>query len=295
MRSLTFVERGFGARLATLLERWIVVAGISAGISVSGQSSIPGFEVTSIKPHAPNSGFHEPGCSNDRFTSIGLPLQMVIGWAYELGVDANREFRGANRSLMEKSYRYDIQAKAERPVTESQCRLMVQALLADGFKLAVHWESKEAQVWDLVVAPGGPKMQQARETDVGTDRNIITNGRPLSTGPRDPAAEPDPKGFTMKELADLLTYRRNFEPIVDKTGLEGRYKIDLRYSTGLPSDAFRSAFGGRLGPPASSDADQAVDPELEAALPKQLGLRLEKHKGSVKILVLDHIEPPTAN
>src|SRR5579862_7233282 len=129
MRCSTFAGRGLGWILAVLL-------GVSAASLASGQSSSPGFEVASIKPHAPNSGFHEPGCSNDRFTSIATPLGRVIRWAYDLGVYAEREFLLANRSLMEKSYNYDIQTKAERPVTESQCRLMVQALLADRFKLA---------------------------------------------------------------------------------------------------------------------------------------------------------------
>jgi uncharacterized protein (TIGR03435 family) len=66
--------------------------------------------------------------------------------------------------------------------------------------------------------------------------------------------------------------------VADKTGLEGRYKIDLRYSTLL----------------SAIDQDSSVDPPLDSALAK-LGLRLEKHKGTVKVPVLDHIEAPDAN
>jgi hypothetical protein len=68
------------------------------------------------------------------------------------------------------------------------------------------------------------------------------------------------------------------EPVADKTGLEGRYKIDLHISTSLAAD----------------NQDTPSDPSLDAAL-AQLGLRLEKHKGPVKVPVLDHIEPPDAN
>jgi uncharacterized protein (TIGR03435 family) len=262
------------------------------GISVAGQPATPAFEVASIRVHAPNTGVHSPGCSNNRFTSIAFPLPIVIAWAYDLKGDASREFFKHNPPVIGKNY-YDIQAEAADPVTESQCRLMVQALLADRFKLAVHWESREAEIFDLVVAPGGPRMQTARETDEGTDLNVVVDGRPLR---RPPGPEPDPKGWTMQELAEFLTGRRAFQPIVDKTGLEGRYKIDLRYSTGLPS-APAGPLAARLGldapPPPAGDAP--LDPELEKALPQQLGLRLEKHKGSVRIMVLDHIEPPTAN
>jgi uncharacterized protein (TIGR03435 family) len=273
-RSLTFVERAFRLSLAALLDGSMVIVGASGGISVAGQSATPAFEVASIKVHAPNTGVHSPGCSNNRFTSVAFPLPTVIAWAYDLKGDAHREFSKHNPPVIGKNY-YDIQAEAADPVTESQCRLMVQALLADRFELAVHWESREAEIFDLLLAQGGPKMQLARATDEGTDLNVVVDGRPLR---RPPGPEPDPKGWTMQELAEFLTARRDFQPIVDKTGLEGRYKIDLRYSTFVPPDG-----------------QEHVDPELEKALLQQLGLRLQKHKGSVNVMVLDHIEPPTAN
>jgi uncharacterized protein (TIGR03435 family) len=168
---------------------------------------------------------------------------------------------------------FDIEAKAEPPVTESQCRLMMQALLADRFEFAAHWESKEAQVSDLVVARGGPKLQKAVETDKGPEVNVTLNGKPL-TGPR----AGQPKGMTMQELAAFLTSWGRLQPILDKTGLEGRYKIDLKFS---------------LQP---TGADQQFDdPDLETALQQQLGLKLERHRGSVKLLIVDRIEQPIPN
>ena len=79
----------------------------------------------------------------------------------------------------------------------------------------------------------------------------------------------------MRELAQWLPTP---ESVVDKTGLEGRYKIDLRISTSL----------------GAGNQDTPEDPPLDAALAK-LGLRLEKHKGDVKVPVLDHIEGPDEN
>jgi uncharacterized protein (TIGR03435 family) len=174
---------------------------------------------------------------------------------------------------------YDIQAKAAAPIaSESQCRLMAQALFADRFKLAFHWEMRDAELIDLVTARGGPKMRKALPTDEGTDINFVVDGRLLYTWPpiADPVERARLKGLTTQELGQrLTTFAQAPQPITDKTGLEGRYKIDLRFSTSLTTDG-------------------QDDPPLDAAL-AQLGLRLEKHKGSIKVPVLDHMEPPNPN
>jgi uncharacterized protein (TIGR03435 family) len=250
----------------------LVLVGVSAWISVLGQPISPEFEVASIKPHLPNSGFHDPSCVNGRFNSVGAPLDLSIIWAYDLKSDAVRELF-QHRVPIENEY-YDIQAKVEHPVTESECRLMVQALLRDRFKFAAHWESRNAEIYDMFVAPGGPKFREATDADPGEALNVVTDGHRMS---RPPALEPEPKGWTMQQLAEFLSARR-YQPIVDQTGLEGRYKIDLRFSTKVPSTD-----------------QQVLDPELEPALLKQLGLRLEKRKGTIEVLIVDHIERPTAN
>jgi uncharacterized protein (TIGR03435 family) len=250
------------------------MTGILMGISNFGQPVTPSFEVASIRRHLPNSGVHETSCSNGRFMSQGYPFWDIIAWAYDLKGDAVRELVKRVPSNDRQNY-YDIQAESERPATESQCRLMMQALLADRFKFAAHWEPRDAQIYDLVVAPSGLKIREASEADEGTGVNIVTNGRPLNMLP---PLEPEPKGWTLQKLAEFLTGRRNFEPIVDKSGLKGRYKIDLQYSD------LRFANG-----------QDASAPDLETALVRQLGLRLEKHKGSVNILVVDHLESPTPN
>ena len=239
------------------------------------QSAAPRFEVASVKPWVPGSGIRLEHCKGDRFSLAGLHLGNVLQWAYELQGAAGTEFlERVPISIRQKAY--EIQAKAAGPIaSESQCRLMVQALLADRFKLAFHWEERDAELLDLVVARGGPKMRKALPTDAGTDINIVVNGRVLYTWP--PIADPDErartKGMTMQDLAQRLPTTAP-QPVADKTGLVGRYKIDLRYSTLL----------------AAENQDTPVDPPLDVALAK-LGLRLEKHKGSVKVPVLDHIEP----
>jgi uncharacterized protein (TIGR03435 family) len=233
----------------------------------------PQFEVASVKPHVQGSGFIPLSYSNGRLTSMGYPMVAVIQWAYDLNTDQYRQVEGHLPKWMSPTTAFDIQATAETTMPESQCRLMLQALLADRFKFAAHWESKEAEVSDLVVARGGPKLQPAAATAQGPEVRITLNGSPL-TGPR----TGQPKGMTLKELADFLTAGMRLQPIVDKTGIEGRYKIDLKFS---------------IQPTGSNEVLE--DPDLETALQQQLGLRLEKRKGSVNLLILDRIERPDPN
>jgi uncharacterized protein (TIGR03435 family) len=82
----------------------------------------------------------------------------------------------------------------------------------------------------------------------------------------------------MEELADFLTRGMSPEPVFDKTGLAGRYRIDLRFS---------------ICPPRNPDLPQ--DPNLEVALEEQLGLKIEHTKGPVNMLLVDRINPPTPN
>jgi uncharacterized protein (TIGR03435 family) len=239
------------------------------------QSDAPKFEVSTVKPRKSGTPMHIFECSGDRFMSAGPALGDLLLFAF----DAPHDFMASVPAGLRSEY-YDIDVKASGPIQSlSQCRLVVQAFLADRFKLAVHWEEQETEVFDLVVARGGPKLQKALPADEGTDVSIIVDGRMAGGIVWGFATDPEMrglKGLTMQQLAQNLYVPG--PPIMDKTGLEGRYKIDLRYSNGLSANA----------------GDAPVDPPLDAALAK-LGLRLEKKKGSVKIPVLDHIEAPNEN
>jgi len=241
------------------------------------QSAAPKYEVGTVKPRKSGTPMHIFECSGDRFMSAGPALGDLLIFAF----DAKHEFGMSVPASLREEY-YDIEIKASGPIDSlPQCRPVVQAFLADRFKLKVHWEDEEADVYALAVARGGLKLQKALPTDEGTDVSIVVDGR-MAGGVVWGFAGGDPelrgrKGLTMQQLAQYLPLPE-FTPITDKTGLDGRYKIDLRFSSVLSANA----------------GDSPVDPPIDAGLAK-LGLRLEKRKGTVKVPVLDHIEAPDQN
>ncbi len=168
---------------------------------------------------------------------------------------------------------YSVEAAAGRPVSAEECRLMLQSLLADRFNLMVHSQSKELPVMALVIDRKGPKMTEAREGGSGAR----LNGR---RQPVAPDGTPTPDGWTMLHLAQALTLPSLSSygvPVVDRTGLKGSYQFDLRFNQ-FP------------GAGKSSDL-----PDMDAAVEEQLGLRLERRKEAIDVIVVDRIEKPSAN
>jgi uncharacterized protein (TIGR03435 family) len=158
---------------------------------------------------------------------------------------------------------------------------MLRALLADRFKLAIHREQKEMSVYALTVAKGGSKLK-------------ITTMSPDDTPEGPPAlAFTVSPGFlhlparyaSMNEFASLLQRSALERPVVDQTGLPGRYDFDLEFAID------ETLFGGALG----KGPDDPVKPSLFAALQEQLGLKLEATRGPVSALVIDRAEHPSEN
>ena len=277
LRRAVSKESALAVVVALITTLIIVVGGMPSPPAVHAQSTPPKFEVTSVRPRVPGSPLDLTECSGDRYSMSGPIFGNILQWAYLLQGDLGFELfiKRVPESLRGASYH--IQGKAAGPISQSECRLMVQSLLADRFKLAFHYETIEADLYDLVVAPGGPKLQPALPTDEGSDVHVVWDGRlvyslaPIVDAEKGTRA----KGWTMEDLA-IHAPNNTPMPVADKTGLKGRYKIDLRFSTTLSAE------------------DLGQDPPFEAAIAK-LGLRLEKHKGPVRVPVLDHIEAPDQN
>lgn len=183
---------------------------------------------------------------------------------------------------------YDILAKAPgevRPTLDEQMA-MLRKLLADRFKLTFHREQKELPIYALTVAKSESKKSgsKLKESTVSPDDSPV--GPPALIFVVTPPAVRLPGRYaTMGELAWVFQRAALDRPVVDKTGLAGRYDFDLEFT---PDE---SQFGGMLGRPPGD----APLPGLFAALQQQLGLRLEATRGPVDVLVVDRAERPSEN
>lgn len=242
------------------------------GARAVGQDSAPSFDVVSVKLRTTTEIPPPPYCRNGRLSSPGWPMYFLITRAYDLKFPQRGEMEQQLPTwATSPSGHYVIEAKSETPVSDEKCWAMLRPVLEDRFKLAMHWETKEGSVYELVIAPGGHKMQSVAETSTEPGFFYKINGKELKRA----APLPAWNGYTMAELAGLMgpsTPERL--GVIDKTGLEGLYKINLAFST---------------------DPTEYSDPDLLTALQKQLGLKLEKRKGPIKHFVLDHLERPTPN
>jgi uncharacterized protein (TIGR03435 family) len=247
---------------SSLVPRWIAFA---------QQPDRPSFEVASVKlDRSGTSGASfqfAPG--GQRFAGTNTTLGALILLAYKLTPS-----RLSAPMHLPAEY-YDVDAKTEKAVSSDQMLLMLQALLADRFKLKLHWETKEMPVYALVLTKGGPKF---RETETG--------GEGFPQGSR------GSRGQTILQNAPLSYFAWSLSlavdrPVVDRTGLTGRY--DFEYS-------YRREPGGLVRNPQEHEAAAAPDaPSIFDAIQEQLGLKLEPQKGPVEILVVDHVERPDAN
>jgi uncharacterized protein (TIGR03435 family) len=250
------------------------------------------FEVASIKRSAPDAkGFFLQIQPGGGLRATGATVKNLIALAYGL-----REFQISGGPRWADSDRFDINARAERsPASEtpaadplqmtaeqrqngSELRERVKSLLAERFQLAVHSESKEQDVYALVVAKNGPKVREAKSES----GHSIRGQRGSITG----------QGTTMQLLAANLSNQIG-SPVLDRTGLPGNYDFKLEWT----SDLGRGS-GSIGGSAAEAEAPLASDPEgpsVFTALQEQLGLRLERQKGSVKVLVIDRLEKPSEN
>jgi bla regulator protein BlaR1 len=246
---------------------------VSACMLLSASAGAQSFEVASIKPSPPASpdrlisGFQTPG--GGRFNAISASLRMLIIFAYNV-----KDFQVSGGPGWANSESYDIVAKADGNAARPQLRLMLQALLKDRFKLVLRHETKDAPVYELVVAKGGSKIQE----------DTTSRQRIAMTGPGKVIAQKAPLALFAEFLGTLAG-----RPIVDKTGLPGTYGFKLEWTPDVGEAGLPGPARPDVAPPDSNG------PSLFTALQEQLGLRLQSAKGSVESLVIEGAEKPTEN
>ena len=213
---------------------------------------------------------------------INLPLRAIIQFAY--GV--NQPWKLAGVPDWAATERFDINARAAGAVTTEERRLMLQALLADRFKLVAHMEKREVPIFALMMARSdakpGEKLVQSKGCIAG---NVAAPEAPSpgagnqTCGLRNAGAGRLVLiGMPIQQLAAILGTLLG-RTMVDKTGLTGRYDIDLTF---VPEQ-----------PGAAGDAS---GPSIYTALREQLGLKLESQREVEDVLVIEHLEKqPTDN
>ena len=224
------------------------------------------FEVASVKPNHSGTRFLKLNADKDRFVVENATPRLLLQYAYQVN---DSQIFGAPGWI--DSEHYDIQAGTRKPEGDEQgTRRMLQALLADRFRLALHHEDKDLPIYVLVVDRGGHKLHQSPDTTGGAQmrHNFRLNGN----GNLNAVAE------NLDQFAELLAHQLR-RVVVNQTGLTGDYDFTLQWTPDRVLD--------RLDP--------ASGPPIFAALQEQLGLRMQSAKGPVEVLVVDHVERPFEN
>lgn len=228
----------------------------------------PTFDVASVKPISKPAPLHG-ATLNFNHGTLRLEadtLQQIVALAF--GIQRLRVLGGPGWI---ESEQFDIIAKTgDLDANRDQVRVMLQAVLADRFKLTAHKEMHTASVYALVVGKGGPKMKEARDDEPAGSKTGASGGM-LQVA------------FQKVTVLGLVNTLANIldSPVLDETGLKGYYDYKLEWAA------------TRMGQenPGQVHANDS-GPDLFIALQEQLGLNLVKKKGSIEFLVIDHAERP---
>jgi uncharacterized protein (TIGR03435 family) len=258
---------------------FVVAASGMLAQSPVARPAFDAFEVATIKPTTldwPAGGRFLRMQTAHQFVARNYTLRVILAAAYNL---TPRAISGGPAWV--DSDRYDILAEAPgqvRPTTDEQMS-MLRRLLSERFNLTVHREEKEFSIYALTLAKNGPKLAEAAP-------DTSPEGSPPLVFVLSPdGARLAARNATMRELAWVMQRSALDRPVVDKTGLTGRYDFNLEWT---PDE---TQFGGNVprGNP------EPPKPDLFAAMQQQIGLKLDATKGPIQALVIDRAERPSEN
>jgi len=273
-----------------------------AGTVPAPDPNIPlAFEAASVKPsEAKNPGIgirRQPG---GRFNTFNAPLKLLITFAYQI-----QDYQLTGGPGWISSDRFDIVAKFPGdppPIVPGSgadhMMLAMRTLLADRFKLVVHRETRQLDIYALtMVKPGqpGPAMKPANAEDCSPATLAARRG-----GPPPAPGTPFPVcgiqqgpgrirfgGFPLSLFASGISNRLG-RSVVDRTGLSGNWNFELTFAAEVPPP-------GALPPGVDPPAVDPNAPDLFTAVREQLGIKIDSAKGPVEMLVIDSVSQPTAD
>jgi uncharacterized protein (TIGR03435 family) len=248
------------------------------------------FEVASVKPNKTGGNFTRISTTQDGIRIENGSLLMLLKLAYGLSNSLDDKFLGL--PPWSKTQKFDVEAKVSpadvddfKKLTRTQRQPMMQALLADRFKLQAHRETKEEPVYLLLLAKGGSKLQESKPAE---DKG----SKEASGMMRVSRDQMEATGVPISQLISSLTQAAG-RTVLDKTELAGKYDFTLHWTPDEEGGAMlRPADSGQ---PANETASASSGPSIFTAVQEQLGLKLEPGKGPVECLVIDHVEQPSEN
>ncbi|HTA47364.1 MAG TPA: TIGR03435 family protein [Bryobacteraceae bacterium] len=257
-----------------------LMATVGLGQSQVADSSFrPEFEVISIKPDdgklPPRVGRPPGGGLSGR----GITARFLIGRAYDVKdfqIIGGPSWIGREGWVIEARPGENRKAPilnlylTQRQKDDDEFKMRIQSLLVDRFQLKTHMETRDEQVYTLVVAKNGPKFRESKFNESDAEKGRLPG---LIMHPYELIGT----SVDIHLLAEELS-RRLSRNVIDQTGLNGEYDFNLRWV------------------PDVADGDSVPDgPSIFTAVQEQLGLKLESGKAPVDAIVIDHIEKPSQN
>jgi uncharacterized protein (TIGR03435 family) len=268
-----------------MLRRSLTLALFTPAALPAGFAQQPRFEVVSIRPFDPVPG-GPVGMSADGalVTYTNITLLDCIRGAYRV-----RDFQIVGPDWMTKA-RFEIRAKLPADGSADQIPEMLQALLAERFKLEIRREMKEQRVYALLVGNGGVRLKPAEvKTDNDSPKALGPDGKPrpimMFMFPPGGDVSITAPSATIESLVGLMS-RFTTKPVVDMTGIKGQYEFRLAFAAETDQGTHTPPVDGAATPvePAPSVFDAV----------KQYGLRLEARKAPIEMLIITHLEKTPA-
>jgi uncharacterized protein (TIGR03435 family) len=228
----------------------------------------PAFDAASIRESTADS-LKGPGAADVSFSLGNVTVRNATIKDIMMAAYRVRDFQVSGPPVIE-SGRYDIRAKITGAASEDLQRQMLQTLLADRFRLALHRETRDLPMYALT-AGRNPAFSKSKQDGESSLKIVGANMLFLN--------------YTMEKLAAFLSVRGD-RPVIDETGLEGQYDLTVQFAD--PDSTSIAEVKQALG-------RAMADGSLPVTVASQLGLKLDRHKGPVEMLVIDHAEKASEN
>ncbi len=254
------LERGLSRGL--VVSAVVALSAVGAAAQSAGDVSV---EVAVVRPHPPAIMHNNFSFAKNRFELEDQPLLKMIAFAYSLNP---RQIVGAAGWVSDDHWDMSGKTNLTEDATLGQEQAIIRQLLVERFGLEFHKERRELAAYALEVVKGQPKLAVA--ADAAAQPLEWTDGHGWVRT----------ESFRSSSMEYFLTFKRVFmdRPLIDRTGLTGRYDFKLTYSDANAPN---------------TDAD--APPPMFTAMKEELGLKFEPVKAQVDVMVIDHIGKPTAN